>query len=295
MTSADHRTLRRALRREVAGTIGLLADETDFSAMRRYRTFTFADHPTYLREVERLLRTLRADGRHTTLALFDPEEYAAYCTETGLDPDTPTSRGHFTAQLATDSPTVPYDGRALTDLVPDLIDTTARQSIWEYAQHILATIGDCADCGEDIGRASFNRAAELLTSICAALTPGSHHLVTSVSVDDTALLAALRIDSTASQTTTLDESDALEFTTVLAAGLATQAPGGVVLRTSRPGTPDHVSGWRLGPDRLVPLTEAQVFAAYCTDAETGEPLAPEPGVEYGTPPPLAPDPGNHPH
>lgn len=295
MAPAEHRTNRRALRREVAGTIGLLADETDFSAMRRYRTFTFADHPTYLREVEGLLRTLRADGRHTTLALFDPEEYAAYCTETGLDPDRPTSRGHFAAHLATAGPTVPYDGRALTDLVPDLIDSTARQSTWEYAQHILATIGDCADCGEDIGRAAFTRAAELLTSICAALAPGSHHLVASVSVDDTSLLAALHIDSTASHTTHLDESDALEFTTVLAAGLALQAPGGVVLRTSRPGTPDRVSGWHLGADRLAPLTEAQVFAAYCTDAETGEPLSPEPGVEYGTPPPLTLDPRDHPH
>ncbi len=115
-----HDTMRRALRREVAGTIGLLADEEDFAAMRRYRTFTFDDHATYLQQVEALLKTLASQGRHTTVALFDPEEYAEYCADTGLDPDAPGSRGRFTAALASGGPTVPYEGQPLADLLPEL-------------------------------------------------------------------------------------------------------------------------------------------------------------------------------
>ena len=81
--------MRRTLRREAPSTIGLLADEQDFAAMRRYRTFAFDDHTDYLQQVEGLLRTLAAQGSHTTVALFDPEEYAEFCADTGLDPDTP--------------------------------------------------------------------------------------------------------------------------------------------------------------------------------------------------------------
>ncbi|TWV33549.1 hypothetical protein FRZ03_30535, partial [Streptomyces misionensis] len=89
MAHTDHQSIRSVLCREIAGTIGLLADEHDFSAMRRYRSFTFDDHATYLRQVEAVLRSRAAHGGHTTLALFDPEDYAAYCAETGLDPDLP--------------------------------------------------------------------------------------------------------------------------------------------------------------------------------------------------------------
>jgi hypothetical protein len=78
MAHTDHRTMRRVLRREIAGTIGLLTDEHDFRAMRRYRSFTFDDHTTYLQQVEALLKTRAAQGGHTTIALFDPEYYARY-------------------------------------------------------------------------------------------------------------------------------------------------------------------------------------------------------------------------
>ena len=105
MTDTDRRTMRHVLRREIAGTIGLLTDEHDFRAMRRYRSFTFDDHTTYLEQVEALLRSRAAQGTHTTIALFDPEDYAVFCAGTGLDPDTLASRTRFTAELATTGPT----------------------------------------------------------------------------------------------------------------------------------------------------------------------------------------------
>ncbi|MFG2131488.1 hypothetical protein ACGFNV_27220 [Streptomyces sp. NPDC048751] len=286
MAHTDHQTMRRVLRREIAGTIGLLTDEHDFRAMRRYRTFTFDDHTTYLQQVEALLRTRAAQGNHTTVALFDPLEYAEYCEEKGLDPDLPANRTRFTAELATTGPSVPYEGQPLTDLVPALVDEAIRQATWEYAATLLARLGTCATCGEDIGRAALTRASALLARILATAPAGSRHLVCSVSGTPEALVAVLHADDGAEGTAHLDDAEAVEFTTVLALGLATRSPGGLVMRTSAPGSPDRVYGWRLRADRLEPLTAGEVFDAYCTDIESGDLISPESDVDYCEPPDL---------
>ncbi|WP_371530379.1 hypothetical protein OG302_34740 [Streptomyces sp. NBC_01283] len=280
MARTQHTTMRRALRREVAGTIGLLADEDDFAAMRRYRTFTFDDHTAYLRQAEGLLRSLASDGGHTTIALFDPEEYAEYCAETGLDPDAPASRTRFTAELAATGPTVPYDGQPLADLLPDLIDEAVRRATWEYATLVLARLGACAVCGEDIGRAAFNRASDLLVQLLDSSETDTRHLVCSVPTTPETLLAALHTAKDNDGHTELDETEALEFTTVLAVGIATHSAAGVVMRSLMDGKRDRVQGWRLHGERLLPLTAAEVFDAYCTDAVSGDLVAPESGVDY---------------
>ncbi|MFJ8054071.1 hypothetical protein [Streptomyces luteogriseus] len=285
MTDTDNRTMRRVLHREIAGTIGLLTDEHDFRAMRRYRTFTFADHETYLKQVESLLRTRALQGSHTTVALFDPEEYAEFCTQKGLDPDNPSSRTRFTAQIAATGPTLPYDGRPLADLVPALVDEAVRRATWEYATALLARLGACTSCGEDLGRAAFTRAAGLLVRILDTAPPGNRHLVCSVTGPPETLIAALHIadDGAALE---LDETEALEFTTVLALGLATESPGGLVIRASAPDTPDRVYGWRMRAYGLEPLTAGEVFDAYCTDVESGDLISPESNVDYCAPPDL---------
>ena len=285
MTHTDHRTMRRVLHREIAGTIGLLTDEHDFRAMRRYRTFTFADHQTYLKQVESLLRTRALQGSHTTVALFDPEEYAEFCTHKGLDPDNPSSRTRFTAQIAATGPTLPYDGQPLADLVPALVDEAVRQATWEYATALLARLGACTSCGEDLGRAAFTRAAGLLVRILDTAPPGNRHHVCSVTGPPETRVAALHIaDDGASLE--LDETEALEFTTVLALGLATESPGGLVIRASAPDTPDRVYGWRMRAYGLEPLTAGEVFDAYCTDIESGDLISPESNVDYCAPPDL---------
>lgn len=179
---ATDTTLRRTLRREVAGTVGVLTDAYDFDAMRGYRTFPFEDHREYLRQVDGLLKTLASRQLHTTVALFDPEDFAEYCSEHGLDPDTPTSRSSYTAAITTRGSTVPYTGQPLDSLLPELIDKAVRQSTWEYATLLLADLGACADCGQDVGRSAFDRASRLLmrllegageedTTSCAASPP----------------------------------------------------------------------------------------------------------------------------
>ncbi|MEV0220690.1 hypothetical protein [Streptomyces sp. NPDC050704] len=286
MAYTKQHSMRRVLHREIAGTIGLLTDEQDFTAMRRYRTFPFDDHESYLRQVEDMLRTRADEGSHTTVALFDPEEYAEFCAESGLDPDAPASRTRFTAELATTGPTLSYEGQPLTELVPDLVDEAVRKATWEYASSVLSRIGPCATCGEDIGRAAFDRASDLLLRILDAAGTGEHHLVCSVSAEPETLVAVLNADDNAEGDTRLDEAEALEFTTVLALGVATHSAGALVMRTSAPGTSDRVYGWRLRGDGLQPLTAGEVFDAYCTDTESGDIVSPESGVDYIEPPDL---------
>ncbi|WP_432157154.1 hypothetical protein [Streptomyces sp. bgisy153] len=286
MAYTDDQTMRRVLRREIAGTIGLLTDEHDFRAMRRYRSFTFDDHTTYLNQVEALLKTRALQGNHTTVALFDPVEYAEYCAEHGLDPDVPANRSRFTAELAATGPTVPYEGQPLADLVPTLVDEAVRQATWEYAATLLARLGACSSCGEDIGRAAFAHASQLLLRILDTAAPGNRHLVCSVKGSPETLVAVLHADRTPEGTTRLDEAEALEFTTVLAVGLATHSPGGLVMRTTTPEGPDRVYGWRVRKGSLEPLTAGEVFDAYCTDVESGDLVAPESDVDYCAPPDL---------
>ncbi|PCG81645.1 hypothetical protein CIB93_34360 [Streptomyces sp. WZ.A104] len=278
--TAPGTTLRRTLRREAPSTIGLLVDAQDFAAMRHYRTFPFDDHTVYLQQVEALLKTLTAQGMHTTIALFDPEDYAEFCAESGLDADTGASRSRFTAEIAAAGATVAYTGQRLSDLIPLLVSRAVRQATWEYATLLLADLGACADCGQDIGRAAFDRASHLLLRLLEAAGPGTHHLVCSTPTEDDQLLAVLNTHRDPTGPTRMDSSEGAEFATVLAVAVALESRGGVVLRTSAPDSPDRVHGWRLAHGTLAPLTAGEVFNAYCTDAETGEPVSPESGVEY---------------
>lgn len=280
--STSSTSRRRTLRREAPSTVGLLADAGDFAAMRGYRSFTFDDHQDYLRHVEDLLRSLAAQGIHTTVALFDPEEYAEHCAEHGLDPDTAEARTRFTAELAGSSAGLPYRGQPIDELVPLLVDEAVRQATWEYATTLLAGVGSCADCGEDIGNASFERAAETLKRLLAGAGPGHHHFVCSIPARMEQLVAVLHADIAAEGDAPppIEGRDGLDFVTVLAAGLALGGPGGLVLRSTDEKHRDRVHGWRLERGRLTPLSAAAVFNAYCTDADTGDPVAPEPGVEY---------------
>src|SRR5262245_26783089 len=95
------RSGRRTLRRESPTTVAVLTDPADFAAMRGYRSFTFDDHPGYLRQVEGLLRSLSSRGVHVRVGPFDPAEYAEYCADTGHEPDSSRSRTRYAADVTT--------------------------------------------------------------------------------------------------------------------------------------------------------------------------------------------------
>ncbi|MGW1839247.1 hypothetical protein [Streptomyces sp. BBFR2] len=303
MTSAS-RTTRRAreqLRREIPGTAAVLADPDAFAAMRGYRTFPFDDHTRYLRHLEDHLRTRTAQGVRTTLTLFDPAGYAEYCQELGIDPDSTDSRARYTAELACTAATVPYAGEPLAQLLPLLAEETGRRTIWDLAATRLTQAGTCRECGEDLSHAAFVLATQALKELLDGLGDGTHHLVCSIPAGPPPLLAALRVTSQEGRHH-LSESESLTFCTVLAAGIAHRTPGGIVSRSTRPqprpddttGTAhDTVRGWTLRDGWPEPLTAAQVFTAYCTDAETGEPIPPEHQVDHAEGFPLTRPPAPH--
>ncbi|WP_285731935.1 hypothetical protein [Nocardiopsis sp. ATB16-24] len=77
----------------------------------------------------------------------------------------------------------------------------------------------------------------------------------------------------------------------LCAALSRGGGAGVVLRSLTDQTSSTltdgadapvalVRGWTVADRRLVPLDEARMFDAHCTDAASGAPLAPERGVVY---------------
>ncbi|MFI2264090.1 hypothetical protein [Streptomyces tubercidicus] len=291
----DH-SARRKLRREVPSAAAVLADEQDFRAMRRYRTFPFDDHRSYLQQMEHLLRTLASQGVLTTISLFDPAAYETYCADLALDPDRPESRSRYTAEVARTGATLTYQGEPLTQLLPLLLEEADRQATWDHASAVLARAGDCPECGEELARTAFARATQALQQLLEALGNGTHHLVCSVAAGDPPLLAVLHATAPEGTRLQLDESETLIFCTALAAGFALRTPGGIVSRTTTgPDGHDTVRGWALHGSWPRALNAAEVFTAYCTDADTGDPIPPEHGVDYAPGLPLTPPPDPHHH
>ncbi|CAM5322391.1 hypothetical protein SCALM49S_08740 [Streptomyces californicus] len=252
-------TLRRSLRREAPSIVGLLVDERDFAAMRRYRTFPFDDHTAYLHQVEGLLKTLAAQGTHATVALFDPEDYAEFCAESGIDADTGAGRSRFTAEIAAAGATVTYTGQRLSDLVPVLVSRAVRRATWEYATLRLTEVGDCADCGQDIGRAAFDRASHLILRLLETAGPGSHHLVCSVPTDHDQLMAVLHTHRDTTGPARLDGTEGAEFATVLAVAVRAlgshrrdRLPWCAPVRARPPRRADRLAG---GCSTAVPMAE----------------------------------------
>ncbi|MGW7577956.1 hypothetical protein [Streptomyces sp. NPDC054765] len=300
----DPSTARRALRREIPSSAAVLADEQDFTAMRRYPTFPFDDHRSYLRQMETLLRSLASQGVLTTVSLFDPAAYEKYCGDLGLDPDRPDSRSRYTAEVARTGATLTYRGEPMSQLLPLLVEEADRQATWDHASGLLARAGTCEECGDDLAHAAFARATQALQQLLAALGDGTHHLVCSVAAGEPPLLAVLHATGHDGARPRLAESEALVFCTVLAAGFALRTPGGLVSRTTTApndratpsdGPHDTVRGWSLSDSWPRPLGAAEVFTAYCTDAETGEPIPPEHRVDYAPGLPLTPPPDPHHH
>jgi hypothetical protein len=279
---------------ETAGTMAVIADQTGFALMRRYPTFRFADHAAYLRHTEAVLRSLAERHAYTSVALFDPVGFADWCEQEGLDPDSAASRSRYAGEIAVHGATVPYQGQPIRRLVHQLLAEHERWTAWELGTDLLAEAGSCPVCGDPMPHCAFQRAAATLGAILERAEPGTHHLVCSLVAESGPLTAALHVDLGAGGAVRLAEPDALVLCTVLAAGLATGGSAGLVLRSVARGPagqapgPEEVRGWSLHGGLLRALDEAEVRAAYRTDARTGEPLPPEPGVSYRDAPRIAP-------
>ncbi|MFD9076298.1 hypothetical protein ACFVZ2_40885, partial [Streptomyces lasiicapitis] len=72
-------------------------------------------------------------------------------------------------------------------------------------------------------------------------------------------------------------------------GVIANQPPGVGVWPPRDAPRARPPGGRLHGPRLHPLTSAEVFDAYCTDARSGDLIAPESGVDYCAAPDLGED------
>lgn len=287
---------RRALRREAPTVVGLLLDDHDFTAMTGYPSFPFHDYGLYLHHLDGLLRSLHAQGTSVTVTLFDPDRYADHCADTRRPPDTSASRIHYTAAVSTTGAAVPYTRQPLALLRTQLAHEADRRATWDRAGDMLTAAGQCPDCDEPLAHCAFDLASHTLLRIVEAAGPGAHHFVCSLPAPDgSSLLATAHITADPDGELHLSDTEALVLCTVMAAARVAARPGGLVLRTTDSEGTDTVYGWSLHPDGPRPLTEAEVFNAYCTDLDTGEPVPPEPGVRYRAGLPLPPPlPGDEP-
>ena len=240
---------RRRLRREVPSTAAVLADEQDFRAMRRYRTFTFDDHRSYLRQMEDLLQHPRLPGRaHHRRPLRPGRLRGVLRRHSPSTPTAPTAAAATPPNSPAPAPTLTYQGQPLDRAAP----AARRRS--RPPGHLGVRLRRPRprrrlrrSCGEDIGHAAFDRATHALQQLLeAARQPAPTTSSAAPSRPEIrpaggpARHRARRTPATGSPNRT-----ALVFCTVLAAGLALRSPGGLVFRTT-PGhdtTGDRVHGW----------------------------------------------------
>lgn len=126
------------------------------------------------------------------------------------------------------------------------------------------------------------QAARLLSGLIESVGEGHHAL--SVSVSGRARTAGMTLTfCNNGEFTDLDEDGAVEAMALLA--LTSGRPGGAIVRTMRGWDKYRVVGWEVTDCTATPIGRAELFNAYCTDADGG-PIPPEPGVEYADAPPL---------
>lgn len=275
-------------RAEVVSTIALLANEHDFTAMRQYPSFPFTDHARYRKHIQDLLHILAAESGQTTVTLFDPEDYAEFCINTGIEPDDAPSRAHYAAEHAAAGPRIAYTGQSLNDLIQQLTYIGIRDAAHEHAIMLLDNASACPCCGQDLAEMAVTKASSLLLRLLDAAGPGTHNLSCSVPGSDEQLLAGFRTTNDRAEGTTNSTDKDIYLRAVLAAGILLGTSGGLVLRTTTQDAPDRVHGWRLSHGDLHPLSEAEVFNAYWTDHRTGQPIGPNLNVEYRAGFPLPP-------
>ena len=279
----SHPNLRRALAREIASTVGLLADEHDFRGNAAVPDLRLRG-PHRLPPAGRSSpQEPRGPGQPHHRRALRPRGVRRILRRDRAGPRRPTSRSRFTADLAATGPPVAYDRAAPRDLLPDLgrrgrppRDLGVRhhrprrpRATAPPAARRSARPPSRGPPDSSPNSPSTPRAPAPTTSSAASGPP-----TTSPSRSSTPM--APRGPGPPSTTRRPRES-----TAVLAAGIALGAPGGIVLRTTTPGTADRLHGWRLHEGSLLSRSPRPRSSAPTAPTPTPESRCPpEPGVEY---------------
>ncbi|MFE1444665.1 hypothetical protein [Streptomyces sp. NPDC058739] len=198
--------------------------------------------------------------------------------------------------------------RASGNLLATDPTTRGREAMSEYQDHVRHSLeGQDVDPREDVSidamrwtphtvsedvtdeatQAAFERAHVLvdratdayLSLVNVVLGAGQHHMVASASAPHGDLVAGQDL-TVIDDALIVSETESLRVCAVIAAGMSGRATGGLVVRTFGLDGAEFVRGWIVRGLWLRPLTPQEIREAYSVNPETGEPVAPEPGVEY---------------
>ncbi|MGW6144323.1 hypothetical protein [Streptomyces sp. NPDC055140] len=150
---------------------------------------------------------------------------------------------------------------------------------WTPAPVSGAVTGEAMDTAAGTAHALLNRAADAYLSLLNVLSDGTHHMVASATTPH-GIVAEGQELTVMGDGLIINDAASTRVCAVIAAGLVGSATGGLVVRSFGPDGSEFVRGWKVRNFWLRPLTAEDIREAYAVDAETGAPLAPEPGVEY---------------
>ena len=141
---------------------------------------------------------------------------------------------------------------------------------------LLTAMLDVLGPDEDAMGEAVNGGIALVQDILEGVGDGHHHVTVTSALGATTATGEVR-DASACF---VEDREMLLVWTHLGAAEVTETSAGITLR-SVTDSGVQVRGWLFDEDgEIEPLDEAAIFSAYCTDHKTGEPLAPEFGVEY---------------
>ena len=125
----------------------------------------------------------------------------------------------------------------------------------------------------------WNLAERMFEALLSALGDGTHFLLCAVPTPKGTLCGATMVALDGEKVAAAPDECAA-FCIALAVGVSPAMNGGLVARTMNTDGSEVVRGWELADGWAKACNAAEVFDAYCTDQTTGEPVPPEPGVDY---------------
>ncbi len=240
----------------------LVADAATFHRLAgAYASFEWSDgeHEAYLDAHDDAIERSRSAGALVHVGRFDHDGYRDFCRDSDLPADSASTRSAFAARAGESGSAREWDGT-----VRDLLLTESL-----------------------LGGAEPDPAAQSLidelTDLMVTAPPGPGEFTVTVSAPGGEVTVTFPWER-AGQDLQVGRPLEVLFAAVTAgvahsAGLIARVPTGVVL----PGgiVQTRVLGWRLGDNSVTEIATAELFNAFCTDATTGDLLAPEFGTVYG--------------
>ena len=220
----------------------------------------FVSHTAYLMSFDVYCRSLRNLGRTLGFVLLN-EEFVDWCAKERRSVQ--DAGDAYVAYVAGSMTLEPWDGSAASFI---------QTMYWALELEDIDPEDDVAEC----------MARDLLQEAVNAAY-GPVHAVVGVF---TSVPEFIELDLGSTQRGEWLVPRTEHVRAVLALAVAVVRGGSLVVRHDTPSVfggmqmCQQVRGWSLRDYQISMLDEQKLFAMYCTDSKTGEPIPPEPGVRY---------------